>query len=155
MANFQDNGALFSLNLAELSDMPERACLPAGTHLIMITGFDAKSDTDDQDPTKHKHLIVVKGKFQSTLEYSDAVNGPTQAPDDGAEVEFGYAMHSDFGQGAFKKAWFPFANEMGWASLEQLRDGCVNNVLQITTSRRAQKDDKTKFNHNIEAVKAG
>lgn len=147
---YEANNDLFALNLADLADMPERAVLPAGTHLILITGLEGKTDAENS-----KHLITVKGKFQSTLEYTDPVAGPTQAVEEGAEVEFTYAIHSDFGQGNFKKNWLAFAASNGWSSIEELNNGITNSVLQITTSRKPQKDDKTKFNHNIEAVTAG
>ena len=147
---YETNTDLLSLNLADLADMPERAVLPAGTHQILMTGIESKSDNEN-----NKHLITVKGKFQSTLEYSDPVAGPTQAVEEGAEVEFTYAIHSDFGQGNFKKNWMAFAASNGWASVQDLANGITNSVLQITTSRKPQKEDKTKFNHNIESVTAG
>lgn len=151
--SYEQNLDLLTLNLADLADMPERPVLPAGTHLILITGFESKSDTSDANNIKH--LLTVKGKFQSTLEYTDPVAGPTQAVEEGAEVEFPYFLHSDYSQGSFKKVWLPFAAANGWGTISDLSDGVTNSVLQITTSRKAQKDDKTKFNHNIDAVSAG
>lgn len=148
--SYEQNTALLGLNLAELTDMPDRIALPAGTHSVLVTDIDARSDAEAQ-----KHFITIKGKYMATLEFADPVAGPEQAPAEGTEVEFAYAMHSDFGQGAFKKVFLPFAASNGWGTIEDLKNGIVNSTLQVTTTRRPQKDDKTKFNHNIEAVTAG
>lgn len=129
---------LLDADLNDLADLPEFKSLKDGTHKATIN-FAVKE-------INKKQAVEVKVKLVETLELVDTAEEVDAA---GTESSVAYMLDNEFGQGNLKELLKPLGAHHGLTNLRAIMEASQGMEVTITTKKRKDKEDSTKFYFGI------
>lgn len=141
-----DMDSLLEGTLDDLADLPAFGAFPVGAHRAKIS-FEIKTG---KDAVNGHPAIVANFEAIETVELPAGSEEKPVNPGDKSNVLF--MMDNEFGQGAFKKLIAPLAEHFGTKTNRATMEAAEGAEVLITTTKRANKEDKTKFYMQVDGI---